>query len=505
VLGLTDRNAALQKDLNERHLEEEKRLNEKQLRIDELEKKVSTLLHQKETLVKESVQAKERAVTSRLQLENAKQKQDESRREFEEERQELETQVAELKARLGIAVKIVGAHVPKDEVKQVESRLAGLKEQLNRERQEHENEKLAFTPRPSFFRAADHVNIKNPNGSLRPSKDVVNDVCQKLEWYTARYARLEDRLSKPFRQLQPEQVDWFALEDQEVQTVLESIFVSYCHPRKEPLWVAANTRRIALSENHMPVTKFLRWLEDFKVLNVIPQHQCVEAFRIATSGKGSFLVFNEFKNCLAAIAVMGWADEHNTCDDIRTMVAKLVKRFGLANGEAIKEKLLALEAEYCLHEPRGGDPRARFRNVMGAFGGVRGLKPGRKPRGRSRPASAEPRSVSPEQASPPTRPASAQLAARFGLAGRSQADASGEQRSRRPHSAMGGGDLKAVAKAVTVKARAVPARRASLGNSAQAKHEAVNDGFSSGAEPLRRKIGKDFHKFGQNPRFGFLL
>lgn len=134
------------------------------------------------------------------------------------------------------------------------------------------------------------------------------------------------------------------------------------------------------------------------------------------------------------------------------------------------------------------------------------------------------------------------------------------QRSRRPHSAMGGGDLKAVAKAVTVKARAVPARRASLGNSAQvlcksvevlgsvaegkgclclllvsagrremrrdcagrsgpagslasdmgcvsaqAKHEAVNDGFSSGAEPLRRKIGKDFHKFGQNPRFGFLL
>lgn len=37
-------------------------------------------------------------------------------REFEEERQELETQVAELKARLGIAVKIVGAHVPKDEV-----------------------------------------------------------------------------------------------------------------------------------------------------------------------------------------------------------------------------------------------------------------------------------------------------------------------------------------------------------------------------------------------------
>lgn len=66
--------------MNERHLEEEKRLNEKQLRIDELEKKVSTLLHQKETLVKESVQAKERAVTSRLQLENAKQKQDESRR-----------------------------------------------------------------------------------------------------------------------------------------------------------------------------------------------------------------------------------------------------------------------------------------------------------------------------------------------------------------------------------------------------------------------------------------
>eukprot|EP00961_Rhodomonas_salina_P075980 1019982-Rhodomonas_salina.1 len=237
VLGLTDRNAALQKDLNERHLEEEKRLNEKQLRIDELEKKVSTLLHQKETLVKESVQAKERAVTSRLQLENAKQKQDESRREFEEERQELETQVAELKARLGIAVKIVGAHVPKDEVgptplcagsrepvKQVESRLAGLKEQLNRERQEHENEKLAFTPRPSFFRAADHVNIKNPNGSLRPSKDVVNDVCQKLEWYTARYARLEDRLSKPFRQLQPEQVVHFRSSGLDVTAIAQELF-----------------------------------------------------------------------------------------------------------------------------------------------------------------------------------------------------------------------------------------------------------------------------------------
>ncbi len=45
-----------------------------------------------------------------------------------------------------------------------------------------------------------------------------------------------------------------------------------------------------------------------QISDLVQRQQCVDALRLAASGKGHVLVFSEFRNCLAIIAVCAVAE-----------------------------------------------------------------------------------------------------------------------------------------------------------------------------------------------------
>eukprot|EP00802_Teleaulax_amphioxeia_P006050 Tamp_06054.p1 GENE.Tamp_06054~~Tamp_06054.p1 ORF type:complete len:156 (+),score=33.58 Tamp_06054:1065-1532(+) len=96
---------------------------------------------------------------------------------------------------LGIAHRLVADAAPREEVLQLKAKMKEKESEIQKLRNELKAQSACLTPRPNLFRASEHVELKL-NDIPRRSRDVVDDVCDKLDFTTQRLERLEERLDR---------------------------------------------------------------------------------------------------------------------------------------------------------------------------------------------------------------------------------------------------------------------------------------------------------------------
>jgi hypothetical protein len=247
---------------------------------------------------------------------------------------------------LGIAHRLVADRAPREELMQLKAALKEKEARLQQLQIQMRAEKAELTPRPNFFRASEHVEIVTTENVPRRSRDVVDDVCNKLDFTCARLDRLEQRLDRPFVRVDVVHVDWFSLEPAHNKKNVECLFVSYCRPTKAriPPWMNDERRLLMLNACRLSARRFQKFLVEFELSKQLSLDKCREAFRMSGSGKPvADISFVEFANCFVRLAITLNSDVHNTHEDIRGMLRKLNHQLGFDDVEAFYAKLTELE------------------------------------------------------------------------------------------------------------------------------------------------------------------
>lgn len=246
---------------------------------------------------------------------------------------------------MGIAHRLVADSASREEMLRVKSALRESEALVKKLQLELKTDRATMTPRPNLFRASEHVELK-ANGLARKSRDVVDDVCDALDFTTKRLERMEQRLDRPFIILEISHVDWFSLEPSQASKNVECLFVSYCRPGKSriPGWMDDDRRRMMLGACRITARKFQKFLIEWDVNKDLPLDQCRETFKTSGSGKPvTDLSFVEFSNCFVRLAIRIYKDAHNSHEDIRGLLRKLSMRLGLDHTETFFAKLISLE------------------------------------------------------------------------------------------------------------------------------------------------------------------
>jgi hypothetical protein len=271
---------------------------------------------------------------------------------------------------LGIAHRMVADCAPREEVLLLKTKLKEKEVLINKLQAELKADRDALTPRPTFFRASEYVELKC-NDLPRKSKDVVDDICEKLEFTTKRLDRLEQRLDRPFVQLDVQHVDWFALEPVHCRKCVEILFCSYCRPgkhKKTPLWSFDDRRAKMLHACRMTTRKFESFLVEFDVTKNLTLQSCRQLFQTSGSGKPvTELCFVEFSNCFVRLAIKLLTDKHNTHEDIRGLLRRFTRQLGFDDVEAFYARLIALE-----HQRAEEPPELNVTEVMNKLKGIAG-------------------------------------------------------------------------------------------------------------------------------------
>lgn len=270
---------------------------------------------------------------------------EQARLDTQEEKEEKQKIKRITDCQLGIAHRLVADTASREEVLQAKSALKERDTLIKKLQLELKTERATMTPRPNLFRASEHVELKM-NGLPRKSKDVVDDLCDMLDYKTKRLERMEQRLNRPFLVLEISHVDWFSLEPSQASKNVECLFVSYCRPGKSriPGWMDDDRRKTMLSACRITARKFQKFLIEWDVNKDLPLEQCRETFKASGSGKPvTDLSFVEFSNCFVRLAIRMYKDSHNSHEDVRGLLRKLCLRLGLDDSETFFTKLIQLE------------------------------------------------------------------------------------------------------------------------------------------------------------------
>ena len=247
---------------------------------------------------------------------------------------------------LQIAHRLVAESASREEMLQLKSSARDKDAQLKKLQAEVNLERGQLTPRPNFFRASEHVSLKNSQDLPRRSKDVVDDLVDKLNFTCHRAEHLEQQLDRPFQKIDVLHVDWFSLEPTHHKTRVESLFASYCRPSKArvPVWLNDDRRARMLSACRMSARRFQKFVVEFEVNQKLSLDECRQAFTQSGSGSPVLdLSFVEFTNCWVRLAIKINHDEHNTHEDIRGLLRTFNQQFHFDDGRAFNNKLIALE------------------------------------------------------------------------------------------------------------------------------------------------------------------
>jgi len=271
---------------------------------------------------------------------------DDLQEEMRAEKDAVQAMKGDFDRRMGIAHGIVGRHVPRHEVEEkkavvgrLQDEVKALKEQLGAERQ-------TLTPRPSYFRAAEYVNVKDGAGMQLPSRTIVDGLCDRIHCTVVRYERLENRLARPFLRLKHTQVDRFGLEHEGVRVFLECVFLSYAAPSGSPRWREKEFRPPSLNRCRLTKAKFEVFVAEFEIAAKIGLTKCREAFGDAGSGGNVIdLSFQEFKIATAMLACMYYGDKHHTHEDLRDLISDFCKKMTQGDTDQSLDKLELLEVE----------------------------------------------------------------------------------------------------------------------------------------------------------------
>jgi hypothetical protein len=301
------------------------------------------------TLEMTAVKEKKRADLAEADAEKAYLDLADAEKAMDEERLKMKSEEARFQARMSVAHRIVAEHVPRHQLAMCRAELSNLKSQLSRQGQDAASD-IILTPRPNYFRASQYISLSSDGGS-KPSKFVVDELCEKLEWASNRYKRIEARLCRRFVHVHPSQVDRFFFEPPDVKGLaLESIFCSYAAPSPEPRWRNDAHRARALAACRLSLQQFRDMLRELLPLPRLPadSDDCLRAFRESGSGApAAGLSFAEFRGCMARLAVIGWAGPHHTHEDLRDLVHDLCEGLRLHDTPALLSRLEALELARC--------------------------------------------------------------------------------------------------------------------------------------------------------------
>ena len=295
---------------------------------------------------------KKRADLAEAEAEKARQDLADAEKAMEAERSNLKSEAAKFHARMEIAQRIVASHVPQHQLAMSQAESAALRAQLARQGREALADAV-LTPRPNFLRASQHVPLATDGGRVKPSRLVVDELCERLEFACGRYKRIEARLCRRFVRVQPAQVDRFFFEPPEVQGLaLECLFCSYSAPADEPRWRREATRARALARGRLSGPQFQDLLAELGLSARAPPDECLRAFRESASGGGggggggaaaADLSYVEFRLLLARVAVIAFSGEHHTHEDLRDLVHDLCEFLALRRTDAFLSRLEALE------------------------------------------------------------------------------------------------------------------------------------------------------------------
>jgi hypothetical protein len=244
-----------------------------------------------------AVREKKRADLAEADAEKAFLESAEAEKAIDQERLKMKSEAARFHARMSVAHRIVADHVPRHELAMCRAELSNLKSHLSRQSQEATSD-VVLTPRPNYFRASQYISLSS-DGRSKPSKFVVDELCEKLEWASNRYKRIEARLCRRFVHVHPSQVDRFFFEPPDVKGLaLESIFCSYSAPSPEPRWRNDAHRARALAACRLSLPQFRDMLRELLPLPRLPadSDDCLRAFRESGSGaQAAGLSFAEFR------------------------------------------------------------------------------------------------------------------------------------------------------------------------------------------------------------------
>ena len=246
---------------------------------------------------------------------------------------------------LGIAHRLVAEAASREELLHAKSALKEKDALIKKLQDQLKTDRATMTPRPNLFRASEHVELRT-NGLARKSRDVVDDLCDVLDFTSKRLDRMEKRLDRPFVALDVAHVDWFSLEPSQAGKNVECLFVSYCRPEKSriPGWLDDDRRKTMLNACRLTARKFQKLLLEWDVNKDVPLEHCREMFKTSGSGKPvTDLSFVEFSNCFVRLAIRVYRDAHNTHEDIRGLLRKFSQKVGLDDTETFCAKLIRLE------------------------------------------------------------------------------------------------------------------------------------------------------------------
>ena len=148
---------------------------------------------------------KKRGDLAEAEAEGLEQALNDAEKAMEEERSNLRAEEAKFQARMRVAHRIVGSHVPRYELAMSQAEAKSLRILLARQSRESPAD-VIVTPRPNFFRASEHISLVTDTGCAKPSRLLVDELCERLEFACRRYKRIETRLCRKFVRVHPAQV-----------------------------------------------------------------------------------------------------------------------------------------------------------------------------------------------------------------------------------------------------------------------------------------------------------
>ena len=161
-------------------------------------------------------------------------------------------------------------------------------------------------------------------------------------------------------------MDRFFFEPPQVSLALEYLFCSYCAPAPEPRWRSDAHRIRTLARGRLAASQFQDLLRELGLAARAPPDECLRAFRDSASGGAADLSFVEFKLLLARVAVLVFAGDHHTHEDLRDLIRDLSEMLSLRSLDVLVARLEALEqarwrATQDRAAYRGGSPPAASR------------------------------------------------------------------------------------------------------------------------------------------------